>query len=116
MQKKDLNYYMSLPYTLIVKEINDESGHYFYGTYAELDGCQSDGDTLQELSESMKESLEGYLSVKLEHGDPIPEPQESFSGKFLVRVPKSLHQMLALKAEQEGVSLNQYVLYKLSHQ
>ena len=38
-----------------------------------------------------------------------------FSGKFLVRIPKSLHYKLTIEAEKEGVSLNQYVLYKLSH-
>ena len=38
MEVKD---YMELPYTRIVKEMNDESGHYFYGKILELDGCQS---------------------------------------------------------------------------
>ncbi len=114
MANKDLSYYLSLSYTLVIKEIHDESGHYFYGTYAELDGCQSHGDTVNDLVESMKEALTGWLEVKLEFGDPIPEPHDKFSGKFVVRVPKSLHQQLAIKADQEGVSLNQYVLYKLS--
>ncbi|RXZ84160.1 type II toxin-antitoxin system HicB family antitoxin [Paenibacillaceae bacterium] len=114
MANKDLSYYMTLPYTLIVKEMNDESGSYFYGTYAELDGCQSTAASMQELLEDIREAKEGWIAVKLEHGDPVPEPQDSFSGKFVVRVPKSLHQQLAMKADQEGVSLNQFVLYKLS--
>lgn len=42
---KDIKYYMNLPYTKSVQEINDESGHYFYGKILELDGCQSTGDT-----------------------------------------------------------------------
>ena len=46
MEMKD---YMKLPYTRIVREMNDESGHYFYGKILELDGCQSTGDTLDEL-------------------------------------------------------------------
>ena len=46
MEVKD---YMKLPYTRQVQEINDESGHYFYGRILELDGCQSTGDTLEEL-------------------------------------------------------------------
>ena len=32
MEVKD---YMELPYTRIVKEMNDESGHYFYGKILE---------------------------------------------------------------------------------
>ncbi|MGF9913759.1 toxin-antitoxin system HicB family antitoxin [Paenibacillus ehimensis] len=114
MADKNLEYYMSLPYTVIVREVNDESGRYFYGKYLELDGCQSTGQTIEELYESLKEALEGYLEVKLEYGDPIPEPQGDYSGSIRVRMPKTLHRDLAAAAELEGVSLNQYMLYKLS--
>lgn len=108
--------YLKLPYTKIVQEINDGSSHYFYGKILELDGCQSTGDTLEELYESMNEAMEGYLEIKLEKGLPIPVPvsQDDYSGKFVVRVPKSLHQRLSVEAEKEGVSLNQYALYKLA--
>ena len=39
---------------------------------------------------------------------PLP-PEEDYSGKFVVRVPRSLHRDLVETAEQEGVSLNQYI-------
>ena len=112
----NVNDYMKLPYTRLVQEINDESGHYFYGRILELDGCQSTGDTLEELYEGLKEAMEGYIEVKLENGleIPIPENIEKYSGKFNVRLPKSLHQRLSIEAEKEGVSLNQLVLYKLA--
>ncbi len=113
MEVKD---YLKLPYTRLVQEINDESGHYFYGRILELDGCQSTGDTIDELYESLNEAMEGYIEVKLENNIPIPLPErtEDFSGKFNVRLPKSLHQRLAIEANNEGVSLNQLVLYKLA--
>lgn len=38
-----------------------------------------------------------------------------FSGKLMIRIPKSLHYHLTTQAKDEGVSLNQYILYKLSH-
>ncbi|MCM1184096.1 MAG: toxin-antitoxin system HicB family antitoxin [Roseburia sp.] len=107
---------MKLPYTRIIQEMNDESGHYFYGKILELDGCQSTGDTLEELYESLNEAMEGYIEVKLEKNlnIPIPETAEAYSGKFVVRIPKTLHRRLAMEAQQEGVSLNQLALYKLS--
>lgn len=113
MELKD---YIKLPYTRMVSEMNDENGHYFYGRILELDGCQSTGDTIEELYESLNEALEGYLEVKIENGLPIPEPvnTEGYSGKFNVRLPKSLHQRLTIEAEMEGVSLNTLVLYKLA--
>jgi len=52
---------MKLPYTRLVQEVNDESGHYFYGRVLELDGCQSTGDTLEELYEGLNEAMEGYF-------------------------------------------------------
>lgn len=108
--------YMKLPYTRMVQEKNDESGHYFYGYILELDGCQSTGNTLDELYENLNEAMEGYLEVKLENNLPIPIPEdvEDYSGKFVVRIPKTLHRRLAVQADKEGVSLNQLALYKLS--
>ena len=53
--------------------------------------------------------------------DNLPEPdvrssREEYSGKFVVRVPKSLHAALAAEAEVEGISLNQLVVAKLAVQ
>jgi len=53
--------------------------------------------------------------------DSFPEPdvrssREEYSGKFVVRVPKSLHAALAAEAEIERVSLNQLVVVKLAVQ
>ena len=113
MEVKD---YMKLPYTRLVQEMNDESGHYFYGRILELDGCQSTGDSLDELYRNLNEAMEGYIEIKLENNLPLPVPEtvSSFSGRFVVRLPKSLHQRLAIEAEKEGVSLNQLALYKLA--
>ena len=60
--------------------------------------------------------MEGYIEIKLEQGYDIPLPikENDFSGKFVIRLPKSLHQRLALEAQKEGISLNQYALYKLA--
>ncbi len=72
MEIKD---YMRLPYTRLVQEINDKSGHYFYGRILELDGCQSTGETIDELYESLNEAMEGYLVVKIENNLAIPLPE-----------------------------------------
>ena len=48
---------------------------------------------------------------------PLREYQrtlEEYSGKVNLRIPRSLHKELAEHARQEGVSLNQYMVYKLS--
>lgn len=45
---------------------------------------------------------------------PVGPQRQEFSGKFNVRIPKSLHAALVSEAEKEGVSLNQLVLTKLA--
>lgn len=37
-------------------------------------------------------------------------------GRFTLRLPQTLHDELEMRAEQEGVSLNQYVVYALTRQ
>lgn len=113
---KKVKDYMELPYNFIIQPVNDESGFYFYARVLELDGCQSTGETFEEAYENIKEAMEGWIEAKLENGFEIPLPvgYNDFSGKFIVRIPKSLHYKLSVEAEQEGVSLNQYALYKLS--
>lgn len=39
---------------------------------------------------------------------------EDYSGKLVLRIPRSLHRELKEAAKEEGVSLNQYMLYKLA--
>ena len=113
---KDVKEYLKLPYNYIIQPINDESGKYFHARVLELDGCQTTGETFEEAYESLKEAMEGWIEAKLEGGFEVPLPvgHEDFSGKFLVRIPKSLHYKLSVEAQREGVSLNQYTLYKLS--
>jgi len=38
----------------------------------------------------------------------------NYNGKISLRVPRTLHKELVVKAKQEGVSLNQFLLYKVS--
>ena len=116
MQNKNLAYYMSLPYTIQIRLVSEDTGNYYFATVKELDGCQSDGETAAEAYENVKEAMQGYIEVMLENGDLVPEPlkENEFSGKFNLRIPKTLHRTLKERADAENVSLNQYILYKLS--
>lgn len=117
MEMKNKEYYMNLSYNIIVKKINDESGTYYTAKVVEFDGCRGVGDTYEEAYSDVLEAMEGWIETKLENGFAVPEPMEAerYSGKFVLRLPKTLHQELSIKAAEEGVSLNQYALYKLAH-
>ena len=112
-----VNEYLELPYNIVVRHINDDSGEYYFVTVQELDGCMSDGATIEEAYTNIREAMEGWIETKLEAGLNIPLPVDTgnYSGKFVVRLPKTLHRRLAIEAEKEGISLNQYALYKLAN-
>lgn len=38
----------------------------------------------------------------------------NYSGKLMLRIPRELHKLLAEAAKENGVSLNQYAVYKLA--
>ena len=109
--------YLKLPYNIVVKHVTDQSGAYYFIKVLELDGCMSDGETLEEAYANIREAMEGWIETALEASLTIPLPfdGENYSGKFVVRLPRSLHAKLAMDAEREGVSLNQYTLYKLAN-
>jgi len=108
--------YLKRPYHIVIQHITDESGAYYYATVKEFDGCMSHGDTYSEAFENIQEAMEGWIETKLENGFAVPDPIEEsqYSGKFVLRIPKTLHARLASEADKEGVSLNQYALYRLS--
>ncbi|MDQ1351339.1 MAG: hypothetical protein QG657_1641 [Acidobacteriota bacterium] len=114
MKKKDLAYYMELPYNIIIRK--DPYGGYF-AKIEELEGCMTQGETYEEALKNIREAMELWLENALEDCDIIPEPvadEEEFSGKFVLRLPKTLHRKLARNASKENVSLNQYVVFLLS--
>jgi len=84
---------------------------YWIAEHPELPGCKADGETAQEALTSLDISRELWIECSLANGLDVPEPQEApqYSGRFVLRIPKSLHRDLANEAEAEGVSLNSLV-------
>jgi len=61
----------------------------------------------------IKEANDTSEGITLEQMDKLRERYE-YSGKISLRVPKTLHRDLAQGAKNEGISLNQFILYKLA--
>lgn len=94
--------------------IEDEDG--VVATIPDLPGCASFGDNLEDAIRSLNETKELWIKGRIDSDQPVPEPSqiEDFSGKFVLRIPRSLHRSLDREAKKQGVSLNQYVLHLLS--
>ena len=46
---------------------------------------------------------------------PVPMADRTYSGRFVVRVPPETHRALAIRAAEEGVSLNRLVSARLAN-
>jgi predicted RNase H-like HicB family nuclease len=114
---RTLDEYLQLPYTIVIHHDHDDDGNEgFVARVAELPGAISQGATIEEAAANVHDAMAGWLSIALEDQIEIPEPRDvsAYSGRFLLRLPKSLHAELAARAEEEGVSLNQYVATTLA--
>lgn len=84
----------------------------FRGEFIGLNGgADFYGESIAELEQQGKQSLEVFLMVCKEQGI---EPYLTYSGKFVTRLPKELHRQIAETATAKGLSLNQWVNETLS--
>lgn len=113
ISREEVEKYAKMPHTIMLIPYGDGS---YFAEIAEFSGCMTEGETLEETLEMIKEAKELWIESELEESREIPLPahKREYSGKFNVRVPASLHKKLARYAENEGVSLNQMVISLLN--
>ncbi len=107
--------HLGRPYSRVI--IPEQDGT-FRAEIPEFPGCIATGDTEIEALASLKDVALSWLEVTLAKGQVIPEPMENieFSGKLVVRLPKSLHKKASHAAERDGTSLNQFIVSSLAQQ
>ena len=98
-------------YAIEIKPLKKDEGGGFLVTFPDLPGCMADGDTTDDAIAEAKDAFKCWMKAQKEWGREYPQPKASgTSGKFVQRLPKSLHAKLVRRAKQEGVSLNTLVL------
>ena len=99
-------------YPFEIRPLSAQEGGGFLISYPDFTECISDGDTVEEALENGRDSLKATLATLEARGLPVPSPNGGgvASGKFVARVPKTIHAQLATRARIEGVSLNALVL------
>lgn len=104
---------LKLPYSYEL--VPEEDGSWFV-RIVEFPGCMSVGDDVEDAMRMIKDAAQGWLQVGIEDGDPIPDPISigDYSGRFVTRIPPTLHRDLVWRAEREGVSLNLFVATALA--
>jgi antitoxin HicB len=113
---KTVEDYLKLPYTIEIFRDESDGNAGWVARVIELPGCITQSDTIADLVEMIEDAMRVWIESALEDGDPVPEPRPltDYSGKFVTRVPRSLHRELVQAAGREGVSLNSYITMALS--
>lgn len=106
--EKTVNELLKRPYTRIMRPA-EEGG--FVAEVLEFPGCVTQGETVEEAYANLEEAARGWIEAVIDIGQNVPEPasDDLYSGKVVLRLPRSLHRLAALLADRDGVSLNTFL-------
>lgn len=109
MARKTLQEYLDTQYPYTV-EPDPEGG--FVVIFPDLPGCATVAETPEEIHPMAEDVRRLWIETAYAYGMEIPEPlrSEQYSGRFVLRMPRSLHRRLAEAARRNGVSLNTYTV------
>lgn len=83
----------------------------FHGTVDNiLDVVHFSGSTVEELETAFHESVDDYIAFCREVGK---DPERPYLGEVRIHLPKSLYRCLKAAANQEGESLDTYIIQRL---
>ena len=99
-------------YPFEVRPLAEEDGGGYLISFPDFAECISDGETVDDALVNGRDALKATLAALKAKKLPVPAPNGGgvASGKFVARVPKTVHAQLATRARAEGVSLNTLVL------
>lgn len=99
-------------YPFEVRPLSAEEGGGYLISFPDFAECISDGETVDEAIENGRDALKATIAALKAKKLPVPAANSGgvASGKFVARVPKTVHAQLATRARAEGVSLNALVL------
>ena len=105
-------------YNITVRETVFECETLFEARVKELPDVCEYAESASEAYDLAIDTIETAAVMFAEHGKSFPSPatpQDDFSGRVTLRLPKSLHRTLARDAENDRVSLNQHLVTILTH-
>lgn len=108
--------YLKKPYGRLLVPEEDDGG--YRAEIIEFPGCFAEGETAAEAAANLEDAASSWLAAAIAKGQTIPAPMEEleYSGKLVIRLPKSLHRQAAFAANREGVSLNQFIVSSVAEQ
>ena len=98
-------------------EIQQEKDGTWTARVPDLPGAVAAATGPAEAIAEVGDAVDAWIAAARAQGATIPPPsptEDQFSGRFVVRVPRSLHRAATQRAAREGVSLNTYCVTALA--
>ena len=101
-------------YTYRVEWSGEDKSH--LARCLEFPSLTAHGDTSESALVEIKKVVSESVKWMDEAAEPIPEPygMKRYKGNLTLRIPPEIHKELAIRSAEEGVSINQYILSKIS--
>ena len=98
-------------YKVLLSTVETDDGVEYFAEFREFEFCSGCGLTADEAIKDARENLAIYIAELEEAGKDIPTPivELEYSGRYPLRLSKSMHKKAAECAEREGVSLNSFI-------
>lgn len=106
--KKNLDYYLNLPWTYTLEKEFFEDKWYYIIQVNELPGICTHAEDLSEGMLEIKEAIECAIEIYQEKGEPVPEPidKTQYKGRISYRTDSRRHYLLAKAAKSRHKSIN----------
>ncbi len=106
--KKDLDYYLNLPWTYTIEKEFFEGKWYYIIQVNELPGICTHDEDLSKGMEGIKEAIECAIEIYQKKGDPVPEPidKNQYKGRISYRTNSRRHWLIAKAAKLRHKSIN----------
>ena len=102
------------PYRRVL--VPDPESGFATATIPEFPGCIAEGESEAEALENLRLAATAWVESALSRDMEVPPPSEEreYSGRFPLRLPRTLHQRIARAAEEDGISLNAFIVMVLA--
>ncbi|MDM8548712.1 hypothetical protein QUF72_01490 [Desulfobacterales bacterium HSG2] len=118
--KKDLNYYLHLPYKIEVTPIPPEDGGGYeaclpeVGRFAIVGDGETPAEAIADLEKIKAEQFRHYLKKGIDIPEPDIESEEKDVERFVIRFPTTLRKEIVLQSRENGISPDEFILQSVS--
>ncbi len=106
-------------YSIVVSKVHEDGEDLFFAYVKEIPDISSYGDSYADVYENCIDSLKVLHADAIENGKIFPHPQKEMppsapSGRITLRMSRSMHADISRRADEDGVSLNQWIVEAVS--